>query len=126
VSLLLLFLRIFKTTIKKVVYVGFVVVVAYGIYLVLTMIFFCVPVAAFWDLSITKATCFAKSPKWFIDAGLNIATDVGILIIPIPVLRTLSLPRKQKYGLYIVFALGFLYVLDFPLPLPCSAHHENL
>ena len=41
-------------------------------------------------------------------AALNVATDIFILILPIPGLKKLMLPRAQKVGLILVFALGGL------------------
>ncbi|KAF2174994.1 hypothetical protein K469DRAFT_703488 [Zopfia rhizophila CBS 207.26] len=44
------------------------------------------------------------------NAGLNIFTDFLIVLLPIPAIISLQLPRKQKIGVGLVFALGFLYV----------------
>lgn len=41
---------------------------------------------------------------------MNIVTDLAILIVPIPVLSKLQLPRKKKVGLILIFAAGSLYV----------------
>ncbi len=108
ISILLLYIRIFKTTmIKGACYtlLGFVAV--YGVWLFFSSIFFCVPVEAFWDESIT-GYCLPHSLIWFLNANINIATDLSIFLLPIPVIKTLLLPKRQKFGLYIVFGLGFL------------------
>jgi hypothetical protein len=39
---------------------------------------------------------------------MHISTDLGILIIPIPALIAIDIPRRQKVALMIMFALGGL------------------
>jgi hypothetical protein len=45
---------------------------------------------------------------WWANQGLHLATDFAIVLLPMPVLSTLTLPRKQKFAVVGVFALGFL------------------
>jgi hypothetical protein len=75
---------------------------------IFSSIFFCYPIAAFWDITITNAVCLPKEAIWFTNASLNILTDFMIFILPIPVLISLNLGRKKKIGLIGVFAVGFL------------------
>lgn len=110
VSTLLLYLRIFHTkTTKKICHylLGFVVV--NGIWLFLSSVVTCVPLAAFWD-SDTEGRCMPRSAMWILNASINIATDIGIFILPMPMISTLILAMRQKLGLYkyFVFGLGFL------------------
>lgn len=44
--------------------------------------------------------------KWFSDAAVCIITDLLLLSIPMPYLKGLNLPYRQKAGLIGVFALG--------------------
>lgn len=46
--------------------------------------------------------------KWFSDATVSIITDMILLSIPMPFLKGLNLPHRQKVGLIAVFALGGL------------------
>jgi hypothetical protein len=46
--------------------------------------------------------------KWFSDASVNILTDLILLSLPMPYLKGLNLPTRQKAGLIAVFALGGL------------------
>ena len=43
---------------------------------------------------------------WFSNAVFAILTDVALCIMPMHVLWKLRLPRRQKYGLIVAFALG--------------------
>jgi hypothetical protein len=49
-----------------------------------------------------------RPTKSFVDAGLNLALDLTIFCLPIPVIKSLALRPRQKLWLYFVFALGFL------------------
>lgn len=39
---------------------------------------------------------------------MNIATDVALLILPMPLLSQLQVPRTQKVALMAVFTIGIL------------------
>ncbi|KAL2129709.1 hypothetical protein VTI74DRAFT_7408 [Chaetomium olivicolor] len=45
---------------------------------------------------------------WWANAALHIASDMVIMAAPMAVLSTLKIPRRQKYAIVGVFALGFL------------------
>ena len=45
---------------------------------------------------------------WYFCAGVTIMTDIFVVAIPLSVLKSLQLPRRQKVGLLMVFALGGL------------------
>ena len=82
------------------------VVVGYTFWTVFSSIFECVPVQAFWTKE--RAKCLNQFAVWFTNAGINILTDFAIIILPIPVIRSLNLCRKQKLGLIAIFAVGGL------------------
>lgn len=42
----------------------------------------------------------------FSNAAFNIVTDICTTILPLPILNTLRIPKKQKYLLMVVFGLG--------------------
>lgn len=44
----------------------------------------------------------------FTNASINIVTDICTGVLPLPTLNSLNLPRRQKYALMAVFALGGL------------------
>ncbi|KAK5095546.1 hypothetical protein LTR70_003469 [Exophiala xenobiotica] len=45
---------------------------------------------------------------WYCNSAFNIITDIIVVAIPISVLKSLQIPKRQKYGLVGVFALGGL------------------
>jgi hypothetical protein len=87
---------------------GFLVVA--GLWMTLSGFLFCAPVHYFWDVSgkVRSDHCLPEGPVWFTNAGIQIATDIIILILPMPLLWKLQMPRRQKYGVVAVFGLGIL------------------
>lgn len=71
----------------------------------------CVPVAKFWDSDL-DGYCLDREALWFSNSAMHIASDLVILFLPIPVIKTLQLPRRQRIALMMVFALGGLYVIS--------------
>ncbi|KAJ6155393.1 hypothetical protein N7470_005959 [Penicillium chermesinum] len=105
-SILLQYFRVFPTQRMRVVCWFMITVLAiYGTWAVLSAFLNCIPVAKFWDPSI-DGFCLSKPGLWFSNASMHIATDLFILIIPIPALISIEIPRRHKAALIGVFALG--------------------
>lgn len=94
-------------------YVVLAVVIAYAFWTVFSSIFGCKPIQAFWTLE-QPFNCLDQYVVWFFNGGMNILTDFTIMILPMPVIRGLNLPRRQKQALIGIFAIGGLYVTHFP------------
>ena len=79
--------------------------------MVLTDIFQCVPVHAFWDFhskGIATSKCM-NTITFSIGAGVsNLVTDVMVLCLPMPMVWSLRTTRVQKVILTGIFMLGFL------------------
>jgi ABC-type Na+ efflux pump permease subunit len=82
------------------------VVVVYTIWTVFGSIFACVPARAFWTRE--PAKCIDQFAMWFTNAAINILTDFAIILLPMPVIRSLNLARRQKQALLGIFAIGGL------------------
>src|ERR1043166_7633254 len=52
----------------------------------------CIPLQAYWDFSITDKKCQTGLAGLWAFVGLNIATDVLIFTLPIPVVWKMNLP----------------------------------
>ena len=106
-SILCMYLRIFPSRgFRTVVYVTIALLMTCFIILVFLDIFQCVPVQAIWDRDIKDARCLSISNVAFASAGVNIATEIVILVLPIPVLRSLHLAGRKKVALYALFGAG--------------------
>ncbi|KKY20014.1 putative pth11-like integral membrane protein [Phaeomoniella chlamydospora] len=105
-SLLLQYLRLFPSQkVRRTCWIVLGIVIAYGIYAVFVVLFMCTPVKYFWDKSI-KGTCLNNSAVYFSTASFNIISDIVIICIPIPVVKSLQLPKRQKIGLGLIFGVG--------------------
>lgn len=67
----------------------------------------CNPVEAFWDTSI-EGKCLDELQVWYVMAAVNLVTDFVVFSLPLPVIKNLQLPKRQKILLMGVFCLGFL------------------
>lgn len=93
--------------IRVMLIVAMVVVGSWSLSQVLVGIFICTPVAGFWDRSLDPK-CIAVPLEWYINSAGNIATDIVIFVLPMPILGHLSLPKAEKLVLVGIFSLGFL------------------
>lgn len=60
-----------------------------------------------WDLTLL-AYCDHLVTPGLVQAGMNIAVDVAILLLPLPIIYKLHMPVPKKIGLAGVFATGLL------------------
>lgn len=110
ISILLLYITLFKTTwIRPAGYLALSLVVLTNLWTVYVIFTACVPLQAFWDMTIHGATCHPQS-FWLANNYMHIITDILIFILPIPVVWSLRVRTRQRILLLGVFALGFLYV----------------
>ncbi|KAJ5947522.1 hypothetical protein N7466_000537 [Penicillium verhagenii] len=105
-SILMQYFRVFPTHRMRVVcWIMITILAIYGTWAVFSAFLNCIPVAKFWDDSIA-GFCLNKPGLWFSNASMHITTDLVILIIPIPALIAIEIPRRQKAALMILFGLG--------------------
>ncbi|KAJ5558634.1 hypothetical protein N7535_008851 [Penicillium sp. DV-2018c] len=110
-SILFQYLRIFPgQSFRYACYSVMGVVAAYSTWAIVSGFVNCVPVAKFWDHEL-PGNCLSFEAVWFFNASMNIVTDMTLLLLPMPLLSNLQLPRKQKYALMGVFAIGILVVV---------------
>ncbi|THC98795.1 hypothetical protein EYZ11_001703 [Aspergillus tanneri] len=70
----------------------------------------CNPIHAAWDYDIKDAHCLNIPNIAYANAAVNIATEIMIFILPLPVLRTLHTPRKKKMALCSIFGIGVIVI----------------
>ncbi|UPX19974.1 uncharacterized protein EKO05_0010222 [Ascochyta rabiei] len=69
------------------------------------IIFLCNPVNTYWDGRV-DGEC-KNAEHHFLRTGiLGIVIDWAIWVLPMPIVGKLKLPRRQKWGLWVVFGLG--------------------
>lgn len=107
VSIIMQYMRVFVgTMIQRICRITLVVVIIYGLWTFWSAVFTCFPVAKFWDKTIKTGYCINFTALWFTNASINIVTDLIVFSLPMPVIRSLNLPKKQKIGLMLIFAVG--------------------
>jgi hypothetical protein len=81
-----------------------------------TVIFLCLPIPAFWDADLRKlptTKCYdirAFTKIGLMNTGINIASDVILATLPIPIILKLQINRRQKVALIGVLSMGYLAV----------------
>ncbi|KAL4794517.1 PTH11-like integral membrane protein [Aspergillus venezuelensis] len=111
VSLIFQYLRLFPSHRFGIIcYVVLGVVVLWSTFAIISAFLVCLPVARFWDQKL-PGDCLPFETLWFFNAAMSTATDLIMLLIPIPQLSKLRLPCGQKIALFVVFMLGALVVI---------------
>ncbi|KAF4630097.1 hypothetical protein G7Y89_g8043 [Cudoniella acicularis] len=72
----------------------------------LTAIFQCTPIAFNWDITITDGFCINYGAVVMAAGAFNIATDLTILVMPIPMVLRLHTSKQKKWQVIFAFALG--------------------
>ncbi|KAJ5698601.1 hypothetical protein N7462_000606 [Penicillium macrosclerotiorum] len=109
-SILLMYYRIFRFPYFKTwAYVigGFVII--WVICITFLFIFICVPVQKIWNPQI-PGRCINQVGTWIANAVSTIATDIAILLLPIPQVWKLQLRTSEKIAVSVAFSLGFFVV----------------
>lgn len=78
----------------------------------------CWPVQKSWDLTIlaTEGHCIDVVALYFATAVANILTDAILMIMPIPLMMGLNMPKVQKVGCLIVLIFASGYVVPSQVP----------
>ncbi|KAJ5782854.1 hypothetical protein N7457_004628 [Penicillium paradoxum] len=110
-SILFQYLRIFPArSFRYACYIMMAIVATYSSWAIVSGFVNCVPVAKFWNDDL-PGNCLSFEAVWFFNASMNITTDVALLLLPMPLLSKLQLPRSQKLALMGIFAIGLLVVV---------------
>lgn len=113
--ILLLYLRIFSKIMwfRGACYFLLAAVGSYCLSATLVTIFQCTPVTkAFHKADPTfEGTCVDNTKFWYANAGFSIATDIIMLLLPMPLVYRLQVPWPQKVALVGVFMLGIFVVI---------------
>jgi len=112
-SILLQYRRIFTLKNSRIpIYITMGLCVACGLTAVLTAIFTCIPVNAYWNMAMRPfAKCVNQDAMYHANAALNITTDLLVAVLPVRQLWTLQIPKRQKIALLIILTLGWFVVI---------------
>lgn len=113
ISILLLYLDIARQSQKFLrvgSYVTLAIVAVGGAVLTLITAFRCRPVQAAYNLTTQNSSCIPFQTIWLTAWPINIATDLAILVLPIPALTTLPLTPLRKSAVILSFILGVIFI----------------
>lgn len=69
----------------------------------------CQPLHKMWDLTgMIQGKCINSTAFFYSTSGFNIVTDIWILLIPVPTLRAINRPGREKVALMLIFGVGAL------------------
>ena len=88
-------------------WITFAVVNIAGLVLTFFNVFQCIPVS---QVFAPAGKCIPLITLYLASVPVNVITDLAVLVLPIPVLTAMRLPRKQKMILIATFGLG-VYVI---------------
>lgn len=113
-SILFFYLQLSKghRAFRLAVYITLGVVNMSGLVLMLINIFRCHPVEeALKIVSSIPSSCIDLVALYLASAPVNIITDIAIFCLPLPFLKQLRLPRRQKIVLVITFGTGLFVIV---------------
>lgn len=127
-SIVLLYYRIFTTRPFRACCLALLtVILIFGASLTATTIFQCTPIHKKYIQS-TPGQCLSHLTLWRVNALYNILSDIVIIGMPFPVLRSLSLPTGQFAGLAVILCCGIFVILTAILrytTLSTSGHADD-
>jgi hypothetical protein len=110
-SILLFYMRIFNVAdraFRIIARLATATIVLWCLSVILCGFLLCRPFAFNWDQSIPGGKCGNQVLSYILTGSFNIVTDVMVLCIPIPMIWRLQMPFRNKVGLTLIFAVGFL------------------
>ena len=66
----------------------------------------CIPLEAYWNPMITEKWCWPDQ-LWTFNNSTHLISDFFIFLLPLPMLRQLNVPRRQRIFLFLIFSVGF-------------------
>ncbi|WPH04643.1 Hypothetical protein R9X50_00753600 [Acrodontium crateriforme] len=112
-SILLQYLRIFpQDGFRRICFIVMALISVWSIWSVFSAIFMCRPVSHFWhSISLNDPQCLPRLNTWYANSAVNIVTDFAIVILPLPMIKKLEVPPRQKMLLMAIFGVGFITCL---------------
>lgn len=68
----------------------------------------CTPIAYGWDHSIAHGYCANRNAGYLAVGIIDPVTDFFILILPLPVIFKLQIPRFKQFSLALIFSIAIL------------------
>lgn len=107
VTLLLVMIRVFNVSRSFVIFGYSFIAAMLGYYLpvMIIKINICRPIMGFWNLDV-PSHCLNQRAIFVADTVISAVTDLAVLLAPIPLVKALSMPWKQKLKVYLLLGAG--------------------
>ncbi|KAF3915618.1 hypothetical protein ABW21_db0208306 [Orbilia brochopaga] len=107
ISILYFYLRLsVSPNFRLLVYLGAAFVFATGVSFIFVIVFQCMPISGYWDLTLPQSRCVDESAANIANAVLNSVSDLYVFLLPIKSMLGLRLPLRQRIGIVVLFSLG--------------------
>ena len=114
-SIVCLYLRIFTSKAAQISsYVIMAILLSTWLAFVVAATAQCHPVAYAWDKTIPNGSCFNLSAYYRATNIPNTATDLAMLILPMPTVWHLHISKIRRLGLTMIFVSGSMYAVSLP------------
>ncbi|KAM0550239.1 hypothetical protein ACHAPJ_009088 [Fusarium lateritium] len=81
-------------------------IICYNTAILFAVIFTCHPISKHWDARMTGGSCGHPVGIYMTTATMGIVTDLVLLIMPIPMVWGLQMPKRQKIGVIMLLFIG--------------------
>ncbi|KAL5339152.1 CFEM domain-containing protein [Aspergillus crustosus] len=113
-SMLLLYLRLFPTKPLRTAIFTFITLTAlWGASAFFVLLFSCNPISHYWNMwdGEHEGSCLDHDKVLLAHSIINILLDVGITLLPMPVLLRLHMSRGKRAGVVAIFAVGVVVTI---------------
>lgn len=113
-SVLLFYRRLFghnNPTLQAIVRYFILFQIIFAIASIFAFALVCHPIRAWWTVPLRANSCPTFHQMAMISVSLRVVTatcDIAVLLLPMPLVRRLPFPAKKRFGLAVVFFLGFV------------------
>lgn len=125
-AILAFYYRIFITTLfRRIILLTATFIILWILTITIIFALQCRPIRRFWNPHIT-GTCFSLVGSSYFTNISNLATDIWIFLLPIPLILHLQLSLYRKLGICGVFMVGLAYVQKRSLDSAILTIHTGL
>ncbi|KAF2126217.1 hypothetical protein P153DRAFT_88100 [Dothidotthia symphoricarpi CBS 119687] len=86
-------------------------ITAFTLAVFLAQFFACTPISYTWNIETLPNSCISGAAFMRSSAAINIATDIVLLLFPLPLLPLLAFNNRQRTALALIFSIGLVPVI---------------
>lgn len=81
-------------------------IIGYSVGIFFSLLFACNPIEMSFNVLVTEGTCISAAGLYIATAVANVASDLILLVLPLPMIAGLQMPQKVKFILVVIFGIG--------------------